>query len=58
MVIYMIDFSFETQGTNTFLVYEIKQEDAVDTMSLGMVTNNRIEGFAQTLFAQIDEKSI
>lgn len=55
-MIYMIDFSFETQGTNTFLVYEIKQEDAVDTMSLGMVTNNRIEGFAQTLFAQIDEK--
>ena len=49
-----MSFTFENQGANTYLVYEIKPEDSIDTMSLGMLTNNRIPGLAQTLFMQMD----
>lgn len=52
----MMNFTFENQGTNTYLTYEIQPEDTVDSMSLGMLTNNKISGLAQTLFMQIDTK--
>lgn len=51
----MESFSFETQGTNTYLVYSISGEDIVDTMSLGMITNNKIPGLASTVYTQMDE---
>lgn len=47
-------FSYENQGTNTYLVYELGAEDAVDSMSLGMLTNNKIAGFAPASYTQID----
>lgn len=47
-------FSFENQGTNTYLVYAIDATDSVDTMSLGMLTNNKIPGLAPALFMQMD----
>ena len=50
----MRELNYENQGTNTYLVYEIKETDAVDSMSLGMLTNNRINGLAQTIFTQMD----
>ena len=50
----MADFYFENQGTNTYLVYEIKPDDAVDSMSLGMLTNNIIPGLASAVFTQIN----
>jgi len=46
--------TFENAGTNTYLVYEIDAADDLDTMSLGMLTNNSIPGFAQTAFQQLD----
>ena len=49
-----MSFYFENQGINTFLVYEIKPTDESDTMSLGMISNNKIDGFATTLFTQMD----
>lgn len=49
-----MDFTFENQGTNTYLVYAVKPEDAIDSMSLGMLTNNKILGLAQTIFTQLD----
>lgn len=49
-----MNFTFENQGTNTYLVYAISEDDVVDTMSLGMLTNNRIPGLAATLFTQMD----
>ena len=49
-----MDFKYESQGTNTYLVYEIKAEDQIDSMSLGMLTNNKIVGFAPTFFTQMD----
>lgn len=49
-----MNFSFENQGTHTYLVYTIAEEDTIDSMSLGMLTNNRIHGLAHTLFTQMD----
>lgn len=49
-----MDFTYENQGTNTYLVYEIKTDDQIDSMSLGMLTNNKIAGFAPTFFTQMD----
>jgi len=52
----MRDLYYENQGTNTYLVYVIKDDDSVDSMSLGMLTNNKIHGLAQTLFTQMDSQ--
>lgn len=52
----MRELHYENQGTNTYLVYEIKADDSVDSMSLGMLTNNKIHGLAQTLFTQMDSQ--
>lgn len=50
----MVNFSFETQGTNTYLVYEVSENDSLDAVSLGMLTNNKIHGLAPVLFTQMD----
>ena len=52
----MRELHYENQGTNTYLVYAIKEEDSIDSMSLGMLTNNKIHGLAQTLFTQMDSQ--
>lgn len=49
-----MNFTYENQGTNTYLVYTVQPDDFVDTMSLGMLTNNKITGLAPTLFMQMD----
>jgi len=49
-----MNFSYENQGHSTFLTYEITAEDAIDTMTLGMITNNKISGIAQTIFTQLN----
>lgn len=49
-----MNFTFETQGTNTYLVYQVGEEDRIDSMSLGMLTNNKIPGLASTIFTQMD----
>ena len=48
-------FSFENQGVNTYLVCEIAPDDVVDTMSMGMITNNKIPGLAPSIFSQMDD---
>lgn len=52
----MGSFNYENQGTNTYLVYAIAPDEEIDTMSLGMLTNNTIPGLAQTLFTQLDDR--
>ena len=47
-------FGYENQGTNTYLTYKMQTEDVIDTMSLGMITNNVIQGLAPALFVQMD----
>lgn len=50
----MSHFSYENQGTNTYLVCEIDKEDELDSMSLGMLTNNKIPGIVEASFLQVD----
>lgn len=50
----MREFCIENQGTNTYLVYTFSEDDMVDTMSLGMLTNNYIQGVTETTFYQMD----
>ena len=38
----MLDFNYENQGVNTYLVYAVSANDNIDTLSLGMLTNNSI----------------
>ncbi len=52
----MASFKYENNGTNTYLVYELGIGDSVDSMSLGMITNNKISGLAQTIYMQLDNK--
>ena len=49
-----MNFTYENQGTNTFLVYAVSEDDVLDSMTLGMLTNNKIQGLAQTLYMQMD----
>ena len=53
----MKKLGFEQQGSSTYLVYELGPEDAVDSMGLGMILNNRIPGFAPAVLTQFDEKN-
>ncbi len=50
----MNNFTFENQGTNTYLVYSVGENESIDSMSLGMLTNNKIPGLAPTIFTQMD----
>lgn len=50
----MKKFTYENQGTNTFLVYQVQPEEIIDSMSLGMLTNNKIAGLAPTIYTQLD----
>lgn len=52
----MGELYYESQGTSTYLVYAVADEDLIDTMSLGMLTNNKIPGLAPALFTQMDAK--
>lgn len=49
-----MNFKYETKGTNTYVVYEIGSSEMIDSMTLGMLTNNKIPGLAQTFFFQQD----
>lgn len=47
-------FTFETAGNNTFLVYQIQPEDTLDTMTLGMITKNKIPGIAPAIYTRVN----
>ncbi|MCD7922010.1 MAG: FHA domain-containing protein [Clostridiales bacterium] len=50
----MGEFRFENQGNHTWLIYAFGEEDVIDTVCLGMLTNNRIPGLAESLYNQMD----
>lgn len=53
------EFSYENQGANTYLKYTFSQDMIPDSMAIGMLTNNTIEGFLSAVFVQMDNvKSI
>lgn len=49
-------FTIENQGTNTYLVYKIGEQETIDSMSLGMLTNNKIAGLSSVQFMQMDSE--
>lgn len=50
----MNGFSYENQSTITYLVYALAEDDTIDSMSLGMLTNNKIAGLAPAIFTQMN----
>lgn len=48
-------FNVENQGVNTYLVYKIDPSDEIDSLSLGMIENNKIKGVAPIVFTQMNE---
>lgn len=48
-------FSFESIGNNIFLVYEVESGDALDTMTLGMITKNSIPGLVPALYTRVNQ---
>lgn len=53
-----MQFTFETQGSNTFLVYEIGAKESLDSMTMGMVDNNKIEGVIPFQYTQMDSQRL
>ena len=51
----MSGFTFENQGASTYLVYGIDGDANLDTLSLGMITNNKISGILPVVFTQMDD---
>ncbi len=49
-----MNFSFETQGPVTYLSCELDANEPVDSLTLGMLTNNRIVGMAPVLYSELD----
>ena len=49
-----MNYRFENQGSSIYLVAELPSEAEVDTMTLGMITNNTIPGVAHALYTQLD----
>ena len=47
-------FTYENQGTNTYLVYRFQPEDKIDTLSIGMISNNNIKGVASLVYTQLN----
>ena len=48
-------FYIENQGIYTYLTYQLSINDDVDTMGLGMITNNQINGIAPVIYTQMDQ---
>ena len=47
-----MNFEYENQGHITYLSYSVSQNEIIDTMCLGMITNNRINGLAACVYTQ------
>lgn len=52
----MYSFTYENNGSNTYLVYQVRPNEEMDTMTLGMLTNNSIAGLAPAIFTQMDSE--
>ncbi len=52
---HMYTFTYDSQGSHSYLVYQVKDTETIDSLSLGMITHNQIEGLLPTIYQQIDE---
>lgn len=48
-------FALEGQGTNTILVYTLDEEEMLDSLTVGMMANNKVEGVISPGFVQQNE---
>lgn len=49
-----MNFSYETQGAITYLVCELEPFEQLDSLTLGMLTNNHIAGLAPVLYTEMN----
>ena len=49
-----MNFNYETQGAITYLVCELDPADQLDNLTLGMLTNNHINGLAMVVYTEMD----
>lgn len=50
----MNEFYYENQGSSTYLVYQVEDERNLDTLTLGMLTNNHIANLVPVVYTQQD----
>lgn len=49
-------FTYDNQGTSSYLIYKLEENETPDMVTMGMLTNNNIPGFIKTTFFQIDDE--
>ena len=49
-----MNFSYENQGATTYLVCKLEKCEEIDALTLGMITNNHINGVASVLYTEMD----
>ncbi len=49
-----MSFTYGQYGDDRYLVYQFGEEDVLETMSFGQITNNAIDGLAPATFSQMD----
>lgn len=51
-----MQFTVESKGTGSFLVYSMAEDDVADSVSMGMIDNNQIEGVIPFQRLQVDDR--
>ena len=51
-----MNFTFENQGSSSFMIYELSETDVLDDIGLGMVSNNKIKGIIPVSFMQFNDR--
>lgn len=49
------NFTYENQEASSFLVYQLQKEEQLDTVGMGMLSNNQIPHILPVLYTQINE---
>lgn len=49
------NFTYENQEASSFLVYQLRKEEQLDTVGMGMLSNNQIPHILPVLYTQINE---
>lgn len=50
----MGDLVYKSNGVNSYLLYELTEDDQLDTVSLTMLTHNHIDGVVSMQYRQMD----
>jgi len=52
----MGEFNFEPNGTRTFLVYRLDENEQIDSLAMGMFENNKIKNILAPNYYQVDKE--